>query len=128
VLENDDVCYSVHDLWPLCDELNIPFVLDYYHHNIIFDADEIREGTKDIMDLYDHIKATWTRKGITQEVHYSEPTPGAITVRQRRKHNPRVATLPPCPPDMDLMIEAEDKEQAVFELIRTFKLPGFDTF
>jgi UV DNA damage endonuclease len=29
---------------------------------------------------------------------------------------------------MDLMIEAKDKEQAVFELMRTFKLPGFHTF
>jgi UV DNA damage endonuclease len=123
-----DVCYSVHDLLPICEELNIPLVLDYHHHNIIFDADKVREGTKDIMDLYDRIKATWTRKGITQKIHYSEPTPSAITSRQRRKHNPRVATLPPCPPDMDLMIEAKDKEQAVFELMRTFKLPGYDTF
>merc|ERR1711939_852936 len=70
----------------------------------------------------------WTRKGITQKMHYSEPTPSAITARQRRKHNPRVATLPPCAADMDLMIEAKDKEQAVFELMRTFKLPGFDSF
>ena len=128
VLENDDVCYSVHDLLPICEELNIPFVLDYHHNNIIFDADKIREGTKDIVDLYDRIKATWTRKGITQKMHYSEPTPSAITGRQRRKHSPRVATLPPCQPDMDLMIEAKDKEQAVFELMRTFKLPGCDTF
>jgi UV DNA damage endonuclease len=128
VLENDDVCYSVHDLLPVCEELNIPLVLDYHHHNIIFDADKIRGGTKDIMDLYDRIKATWTRKGITQKMHYSEPTPSAITSQQRRKHNQRVATLPPCPPDMDLMIEAKDKEQAVFELMRTFKLPGYDTF
>ena len=28
---------------------------------------------------------------------------------------------------MDLMIEAKDKEQAVFELMRNFKLPGFDS-
>lgn len=128
VLENDDVCYSVHDLLPICEELNIPMVLDYHHHNIIFDADKVREGTKDIMDLYPRIKATWDRKTINQKMHYSEPTPAAITGRQRRKHSPRVATLPPCPPDMDLMIEAKDKEQAVFELMRTFKLPGFDTF
>ncbi|KAK6383019.1 UV-damage endonuclease [Exophiala oligosperma] len=128
VLENDDVCYSVHDLLPVCEELNIPLVLDYHHHNIVFDADKIREGTLDIMDLYPRIKATWTRKGITQKMHYSEPTPPAITARQRRKHNPRVLTLPPCDPDMDLMIEAKDKEQAVFELMRTFRLPGFDTF
>ncbi|KAI7556086.1 UV-damage [Hortaea werneckii] len=128
VLENDDVCYSVHDLLPICEELNIPFVLDYHHHNIVFDSDKIREGTKDIMDLYPRIKVTWDRKGITQKMHYSEPTPPAVTPRQRRKHNPRPMTLPPCSPDMDLMIEAKDKEQAVFELMRTFKLPGFDSF
>lgn len=128
VLENDDVSWSVHDLLPLCEELNIPMVLDFHHHNIIFDADKIREGTKDIVDLYPRILATWKRKNITPKMHYSEPCPSAITGRQRRKHSPRVATLPPCPPDMDLMIEAKDKEQAVFELMRTFKLPSYDTF
>ncbi|RMZ85634.1 hypothetical protein DV737_g587, partial [Chaetothyriales sp. CBS 132003] len=128
VLENDDVCYSVHDLLPVCEELNIPLVLDYHHHNLIFDTDKMREGTLDIMSLYDRIRTTWMRKGVTQKMHYSEPTPAAITLRQRRKHSPRVMTLPPCPPDMDLMIEAKDKEQAVFELMRTFKLPGYDLF
>ena len=127
VLENDDVCYTVHDLLPVCEELNIPMVLDYHHHNILFDANQIREGTLDIISLYDRISATWSRKNITQKMHYSEPTPQAVTARQRRKHNPRVATLPPCPPTMDLMIEAKDKEQAVFELMRNFRLPGFET-
>ncbi|KAI8935009.1 hypothetical protein NX059_008675 [Plenodomus lindquistii] len=128
VLENDDVVWSVHELLPLCQELNIPFVLDYHHHNIIFDETQIREGTKDIMDLYPAILETWKRKNITPKMHYSEPTPPAITRTTRRKHSPRVMTLPPCPDTMDLMIEAKDKEQAVFELMRTFKLPGFQTF
>ena len=128
VLENDDVSWSVHDLLPLCEELNIPLVLDFHHHNIIFDSRKLREGTKDIMELFPRIKATWDRKGITQKMHYSEPTPSAITKRQRRKHNPRPATMPPCPNNMDIMIEAKDKEQAVFELMRTFKLPGWDVF
>ncbi|PYI02668.1 UV-endonuclease UvdE [Aspergillus sclerotiicarbonarius CBS 121057] len=128
VLENDDVSWSVHDLLPICEELNIPLVLDFHHHNIIFDSSQLREGTQDIMPMYDRIKATWTRKGITQKMHYSEPTPSAITKSQRRKHSPRVSTLPPCDPTMDLMIEAKDKEQAVFELMRTFKLPGHDLF
>ncbi|KAI1733544.1 UV-endonuclease UvdE-domain-containing protein [Xylaria scruposa] len=128
VLENDDVSWTVHDLLPICEELNIPMVLDYHHHNIMFDKDKIREGTKDIMELYPRIKATWDRKGITQKMHYSEPCPEAITGRQRRKHRPRVMMLPPCPDTMDLMIEAKDKEQAVFELMRTFRLPGWDTF
>jgi UV DNA damage endonuclease len=127
VLENDDMSWSVHDLLPICQELNIPMVLDFHHHNIIFDEEKIREGTKDIVDLFPTIRETWTRKSITQKMHYSEPTPAAITKMQRRKHSPRVATLPPCSNDMDLMIEAKDKEQAVFELMRTFKLPGYET-
>ncbi|KAF2036154.1 UV-endonuclease UvdE [Setomelanomma holmii] len=128
VLENDDVVWSVHELLPLCQELSIPFVLDYHHHNIIFDATQIREGTKDIMELYPAILETWIKKGITPKMHYSEPCPDAITRTKRRKHSPRVMTFPPCPDTMDLMIEAKDKEQAVFELMRTFKLPGFSTF
>ncbi|KAI0445101.1 UV-endonuclease UvdE [Xylaria telfairii] len=128
VLENDDVSWTVHDLLPICEELNIPLVLDYHHHNIMFDKDKMREGTKDIMELYPRIKATWDRKGITQKMHYSEPCPEAVTPRQRRKHRPRVLTLPPCPDTVDLMIEAKDKEQAVFDLMRNFRLPGWDTF
>lgn len=128
VLENDDVSWSVHDLLPVCEELNIPLVLDYHHHNIVFDAQYVREGTKDISDpaLMSRIMATWRRKGIAPKMHYSEQCPGAVTPRDRRKHRPRVLTLPPCPPDADLMIEAKDKEQAVFELMRTFKLPGHE--
>lgn len=126
VLENDDVSWSVHDLLPICEELNIPLVLDFHHHNIIYDSSQVREGTMDVVGLFDRIKATWTRKGITQKMHYSESVPSAITNRQRRKHSDRVKTLPPCDPTMDLMIEAKDKEQAVFELMRIFKLPGFD--
>lgn len=125
VLENDDVVWSVHELLPLCQELNIPFVLDFHHHNIVFDSSKIREGTRDIVDLFPAIIETWTKKGITPKMHYSEQCPDAITSRSRRKHSPRVMTLPPCPDTMDLMIEAKDKEQAVFELMRTFKLPGF---
>nr|OQO28261.1 hypothetical protein B0A51_04351 [Rachicladosporium sp. CCFEE 5018] len=128
VLENDDVCYTAHDLLPICEELNIPFVLDWHHHNILFDAEQCREGSQDMADIMPRILATWRRKGITPKMHYSEQTPAAITGRQRRKHNPRVWSLPPCPDDMDLMIEAKDKEQAVFELMRTFKLPGFNSF
>ncbi|KJZ73948.1 UV-damage endonuclease [Hirsutella minnesotensis 3608] len=127
VLENDDVAWSVHDLLPICEELNIPLVLDFHHHNIFFDSG-IREGTQDVMSLFPRIEATWTRKRITQKMHYSEPTAPAVTPRDRRKHSARVRTLPPCPSSMDLMIEAKDKEQAVFELMRTFKLPGWDTF
>jgi UV DNA damage endonuclease len=103
-------------------------VLDFHHHNILFDSTQIREGTKDIVDMFPAILETWSRKNITPKMHYSESCPDAISNKSRRKHSPRVMTLPPCPDTMDLMIEAKDKEQAVFELMRTFKLPGFHLF
>jgi UV DNA damage endonuclease len=128
VLENDDVAWSVHDLLPLCEELDIPLVLDFHHHNIVFDGRSVREGTRDVVDLFPRIARTWQRKRMTQKMHYSEACADAVTGRQRRKHSARVKTLPPCADDMDLMIEAKDKEQAVFELMRTFRLPGWDGF
>ncbi|KAF2804111.1 UV-endonuclease UvdE, partial [Mytilinidion resinicola] len=126
VLENDDVSWHVHDLLPVCEELNIPLVLDFHHHNILFDAAHVREGTRDVVALFPRIAATWARKGVRQKMHYSESEPGAVTRRERRKHAPRVRGLPPCDRAMDLMVEAKDKEQAVFELMRVYKLPGFE--
>ena len=125
VLENDDMCWSVHDLLPVCKELNIPLVLDWHHHNLVRDP-SMREGSLDILQLIPEIKETWARKGITQKQHYSEPRDGAVTRKERRRHSARVLTLPPCEDTMDLMIEAKDKEQAVFELMRKFKISGWE--
>ncbi|PUU78608.1 UV-endonuclease UvdE-domain-containing protein, partial [Tuber borchii] len=127
VLENDDVAWTVHDLLPICQELNIPLVLDYHHHNIRH-SNTVREGNMDLLPLFPVIKETWTRKRITQKQHYSEPLEGAITDRDRRKHAPRVSALPPCDDTMDLMIEAKDKEQAVFELYRKYNIGPKDLF
>ncbi|RPB09108.1 UV-endonuclease UvdE [Morchella conica CCBAS932] len=124
VLENDDVNYTVHDLLPLCQDLSIPLVLDWHHHNIRH-SPNLREGSLDLLPTLPAIAATWTNKGITQKQHYSEPRPEALTDRDMRKHSKRVYGLPPCAEDMDLMIEAKDKEQAVFELYRKFGIgPG----
>lgn len=125
VLENDDVCWSVHDLLPICEELNIPLVLDWHHHNIVRDP-SMREGTLDILQLMPRIKETWTIKGITQKQHYSESRKGSVTQQERRRHSARVTDLPPCENTMDLMIEAKDKEQAVFELMKKFKIKGWE--
>lgn len=127
VLENDDMCWNVHELLPVCKELNIPLVLDWHHHNIVR-VPEMREGTLDILQLMPEIKETWIRKGITQKQHYSEAKYPDGSANKRRRHSPRVQALPPCEPTMDLMIEAKDKEQAVFELMKIFKLDGWDRF
>ncbi|RPD75940.1 UV-endonuclease UvdE [Lentinus tigrinus ALCF2SS1-7] len=116
VLENDEMCYNPDDLLPVCEELNIPLVFDY-HHNWIYPSE------KPLPELIQRINAIWHRKGIKPKQHLSEPCPGAETVMEKRKHADRCKSLPEhLPEDMDLMIEAKDKEQAVFHLYRVYNL------
>ncbi|KAH9934102.1 UV-endonuclease UvdE-domain-containing protein [Amylocystis lapponica] len=116
VLENDEMCYNADELLPVCDELGIPLVFDY-HHNWIYPS------VKPLPELLPLISATWERRGIRQKQHLSSPRPGAETVMEKRAHADRCDALPDeLPVDMDLMIEAKDKEQAVLHLYRMYNL------
>ncbi|KAJ3036468.1 hypothetical protein HDV00_002710 [Rhizophlyctis rosea] len=115
VLENDEMCWSVQDLLPICQELKIPLVLDWHHAAIL----ESEHPSTYYVPLID---AIWKERGIKPKQHYSESRPGAVTPMERRAHSDRVVNLPPCLDDMDLMIEAKDKEQAVLELFRMYGL------
>lgn len=123
VLENDDVSWSVRDLLPVCQELGIPLVLDWHHHNIVHEAD-MREGTLDLLPYLEAVAETWKSRNIRQKQHYSESRePEHPSAMRRRAHSARVRNFPPCVSDMDLMIEAKDKEQAVFDLMRHAGIP-----
>ncbi|KAH9848153.1 UV-endonuclease UvdE-domain-containing protein [Lenzites betulinus] len=116
VLENDEMCYNADDLLPVCEELDIPIVFDY-HHNWIYPSE------LPIPELISRINKIWQRKGIKPKQHLSSPCPGAESVMEKRKHADRCPELPAeLPDDMDLMIEAKDKEQAVFHLYRMYNL------
>ncbi|KAI0672143.1 UV-endonuclease UvdE [Trametes maxima] len=116
VLENDEMCYNPDDLLPVCEELGIPLVFDY-HHNWIYPS------VLPLSELITRVNAIWHRKGIKPKQHLSSPCPGAETVMEKRKHADRCYELPPeLPDDMDLMIEAKDKEQAVLHLYRIYNL------
>ncbi|CEJ01312.1 hypothetical protein RMCBS344292_15344 [Rhizopus microsporus] len=92
VLENDEFGYSVSDLLPVCKKLKIPIVLDWHHHYI--NPGDI----KDLVSVLPEINQIWAERGIKPK------------------------TLPPTTDDVDLMIEAKDKEQAVLELYKLFDL------
>ncbi|KAL9554299.1 hypothetical protein MBANPS3_002877 [Mucor bainieri] len=96
VLENDELGYSVSDLLPICQKLQVPLVLDWHHHHIN------PGNVTDLLSLLPAINKTWTDKGIKPK------------------------NLPPTTDDVDLMIEAKDKEQAVFHLYRLFDLGTVD--
>jgi len=115
VLENDELCYNVEDLLPICKQLKIPMVVDWHH-------DSIYQSTKPLVDYIPEINEIWKERGIPVKQHYSEGRPGAVTMTERRGHSSRVMSLPPCEDDVDLMIEAKDKEMAVFQLYQIYDL------
>ncbi|TFK44321.1 UV-endonuclease UvdE-domain-containing protein [Crucibulum laeve] len=116
VLENDEMCYNAEDLLPICEELDIPLVFDY-HHDILFPS------SISPSKIIERANVIWARRGIRPKQHLSEPRPGAITLMERRAHADRCESLPEdLPDDMDLMIEAKDKEQAVLQLYRMYGL------
>ncbi|KAI9464142.1 UV-endonuclease UvdE [Lactarius psammicola] len=131
VIENDEMCYNVDDLLPVSEELDLPIVLDYHH-------DWIYPSSEPLTTLMPRINAIWHRKGIKPKQHLSSPRPGASTVMEKRAHARRCDALPTesleaegggwwwrAPGErewVDLMIEAKDKEQAVFQLYRMYNL------
>ncbi|KAL0956843.1 hypothetical protein HGRIS_002955 [Hohenbuehelia grisea] len=116
VLENDEICYNADDLLPICEELDVPLVFDYHH-------DALNPSSIPPSAIIARANAIFARRGIKPKQHLSEPRPGAETLMEKRAHADRCQRLPPdLPDDMDLMIEAKDKEQAVLHLYRIYNL------
>lgn len=91
VLENDEICYSVDDLMPICEELNIPLVFGQFSSHSRVDReltsnapdyhhDWINPSSQPPAELMPRILATWERKGIRCKQHLSEPRRGAVTI------------------------------------------------
>ncbi|KAK2464194.1 hypothetical protein APHAL10511_003651 [Amanita phalloides] len=116
VLENDELCYNAEDLLSICEELDVPLVFDYHH-------DTLNPSSIPPSVIIHRADAIWKRRGIRPKQHLSEPRPGAITLMEKRAHADRCEVLPPdLPSNVDLMIEAKDKEQAVLHLYRIYGL------
>ncbi|MRR56436.1 MAG: UV DNA damage repair endonuclease UvsE [Deltaproteobacteria bacterium] len=68
-LENDDISYTVKDLLPVCEQLDIPLVYDVHHHRCNPDGLPVEEATNRAL-------ATWQRQGREPWVHISSPRNG----------------------------------------------------
>ncbi len=75
-LENDDRSYTPSDLFPVCQELNIPLVYDVHHHRCLPDGLSVEDATKQAM-------ATWNREPL---FHISSPKDG-WNARNTKKHH-----------------------------------------
>ncbi len=112
VLENDDRVYTVEDLLPVCERLEIPLVYDVHHHRCNPDRLTVERATE-------LAAATWGRR--EPWVHLSSPAQGWRGADPRPHADyidPR--DVPACWLDRALTIdvEAKAKELAVLRLSR----------
>lgn len=115
VIENDDKIYTINDCMEIHNNLNIPIVLDYHHH--ICNPSDI-----DFLSIF----STW--KNINPKIHFSSPK--SKLKKEFRSHNDYINSddfilflekIKNLNFDIDIMIEAKKKDEAMFRLIRELK-------
>ncbi len=130
VLENCEMAYSITDLLPLCEELSIPLVVDYHHHNI-HPGDVRYLQTNELVPLTKRVLQIWKTRNITPLFHLSESKPGITlqdSITKRRAHSDYINNFPDAMLELlidnriNLDIEAKMKEKAVMYLKDKFEL------
>lgn len=121
-LENDERCWSVHDLLPICEETNTPLVVDNLHHHL--------NGAEPLAELpWARILATWQDR--RPKLHYAEqdPTkrPGAHSDYLNAAHFRSFCQQVPLD-EYDVMLECKAKEQALLRLRADLADMGTDPF
>ena len=120
ILENDDKTYTVSDTLSLCEELKIPMVLDYHHFICNHEKNE------KINKLLPRIIKTWDNTNLNPKMHFST----SINSKQKRNHSTYLnynffikflKLLKPLNTDIDIMLEAKGRDEALFRLIRQLK-------
>ena len=106
IIENDDVNYTIDEVYELGRDMNIPVVFDNLHN-------QVNPGLKDI-DQYEWIKTvyeTWKKGDGTPKIHYSQQDidkkPGSHSFSISIK--PFLNAVKDMPCDVDVMLEVKDK-------------------
>ena len=120
IIENDDKVFNVEDTLNLCKQINRPMVLDVHHHNC--------NKTKNDLSFYlENIFNTWNE---TPKIHFSSPK----NKKDFRAHNDYINSddfisfIKSINRDIDIMLEAKAKDDALFRLIRELKYKTNYTF
>lgn len=112
-IENDDKIFNVSDVNLISDVLDVPVVLDYHHYRC-------NKSEIDIKKIFD----SW--KGRTPKIHYSSPR----NSRDFRSHSEYINSddfinfieeIKAYNVNVDIMIEAKSKDDALFRLIREIR-------
>lgn len=118
-IENDDKVYNIKDVLTLCKGLNVPMVLDYHHYVCNNDGEKLEDYIEDIVN-------TWNE--LTPKIHFSSPK--SKLKKEFRSHHDYINSddfitflnlLKPLNKNVDIMLEAKAKDEALFRLVRQLK-------
>ena len=124
-IENDDKVFVIEDVLEICEKINIPCVLDYHHY--------ICNHDKELKSLLPRIFATWKDK--IPKMHYSSPK--SKLKKEFRSHHDYINSndfiefldfVKEFNTDIDIMLEAKAKDEALFRLVRELKYKTNYTF
>jgi UV DNA damage endonuclease len=114
ILENDDTSFTLKDTLYLCEKLEIPLVFDYHHHLAHHETENWRED-------WERVIATWEKSKLPIKMHISSPR----SKEEFRAHSEYIdldmfwtflREIKGTVPEIHCMIEAKQKDQALFEL------------
>ena len=120
IIENDDKVFKIEDVLKICKKLNIPMVLDY-HHYICNKEEPLETHIQEIIN-------TWKNK--IPKMHISSKKNN----KEFRAHNDYIDIedfisftnlLKKSKTNIDIMIEAKEKDIALFKLIRELKYKDY---
>ncbi|MCM3388292.1 UV DNA damage repair endonuclease UvsE [Ureibacillus chungkukjangi] len=119
MLENDDKSFTLDDTLYLCEKLGIPLVFDYHHHLAHHYNEQWEEN-------WERVIATWKYSPLPIKMHISSPKSPA----EFRHHSDYVNVdmffrflkeIKGTVPQIDCMIEAKKKDEALFTLMNEIK-------
>ena len=120
MLENDDTTFTLSETLYLCEKLGIPLVFDYHH----FLAHHLQD--ENWVDHWDRILDTWQHSKLPPKMHISSPR----SDKEFRAHADYVDSrmfmdflqeIKGSTPRIDCMIEAKQKDDALFNLMEQLK-------
>lgn len=119
MLENDDTSFTLEDTLYLCEKLDIPLVFDYHHH-LAHHQNPVWETN------WNRIVQTWRHSPLPLKMHISSPK----SKKEFRHHSDFIDSdmffkflkeINGSIPQIDCMIEAKQKDQALFHLMDEIK-------
>ena len=121
MLENDDTTFTLKDTLYVCEKLGVPLVFDYHHYLVNHE-----EGSC-LQDEWKRIIKTWSFSPLPIKVHISSPRSN----QDYRAHADGidlemfwefVQLVKGTVEQVDVMIEAKLKDEALFQLMKDIRL------